>query len=94
MNFRTMPNGDKFAPRRGKPPKPPEGYCQDSKNLFLYHPILDACDYRTPFKEKLSCGKLDIGTFCDRDERVVTGADCLACVPAPVEIEDAKEIRT
>lgn len=88
MNFRLLSNGDMFAPQRGIPPQPPEGYCQDSKNLFLYHPILDECNYRTAFREILGCGKLDIGTHCDLFIKVVTGADCKDC---PQEIENAEK---
>jgi hypothetical protein len=75
-----MSNGDLFAPQRGVPPKPPEGYCQDSKNLFLYHPILEPCHFRVDFRETLGCGKLEIGTFCDFYEIVVNGGNCKDCL--------------
>ncbi len=85
MRFRSIPNGDLFVPQRGKAPEAPKGYCQDSGNPFLYHPILDACDYRVPFNEKLGCGRIDVGTHCDLFEKVVTGTDCKDC---PQKLED------
>jgi hypothetical protein len=78
-NFRNRDNGDKFTVARGSPPSPPMGYYRDEKDPYLFHPILNYCEYYVPFREKLSCGKLDIGIFCDNYEKIITGGDCLKC---------------
>ena len=57
MSWRTLPNGDKFAPRRGVPVAP-KGYCLDARDKYLAHPILRECEYRFMTKETLSCGKV------------------------------------
>ena len=78
-DFRNRENGDKFAIARGLPPFPPDGYCRDERDPYLFHPIFNECEYRVPFEEKLQCGKLDIGVFCDLKEKIVTGKDCQNC---------------
>lgn len=78
MRFRELQNGDLIAPHRGNP-KPPAGYCRDSGNPYLFHPILLPCNYYVPYEEKLSCGRLDIGVFCDYYEKPVTGGECQKC---------------
>ena len=57
MSWRTLSNGDKFAPRRGVPVAP-EGYCLDARDKYLAHPILRECEYRFMSREVLSCGKV------------------------------------
>ena len=79
VDFRNRVNGDKYAPKRGKPPLPPDGYFRDEKDPFLFHPILNSCVYRIFYTEQLSCGKRINGTFCDFYEKDITGGDCKRC---------------
>lgn len=87
MLWRSLPNGDKFAPRRGSAPPPPEGYCTDSKNPYLAHPILPDCEDRFMSKETLSCGKV-IGIIeCSYFNTEVTQMRCFTC-----EVPNAKKV--
>lgn len=78
-DFRNRENGDKYAPRRGRPPETPKGYCRDERDPFLFHPILDNCIYRVPYTEQYDCGRVIGHTFCDYHEKDITGGDCIKC---------------
>ena len=80
MSWRTLSNGDKFAPRRGTP-VPPEGYCLDTRDKYLAHPILRECEYRFMSKETLSCGKVLGIIECSHPSlsREVTQMQCFKC---------------
>lgn len=78
-DFRNRENGDKYAPRRGRPPEPPEGYCQDERDPFLFHPILVECEYRVPYEEKLNCGRIIAAVFCDYKQDDILLRECLKC---------------
>jgi len=80
MSWRTLPNGDKFSPRRGTP-IPPEGYCLDVRDKYLAHPILRECKHRFMTKETLSCGKVLGIIECSHPSlsREVTQMQCFKC---------------
>jgi len=80
MKWRSLPNGDKFSPRRGTP-VPPDGYCLDPRDKYLAHPILENCQYRFITKETLSCGKIlgVIGCSEPSINQEVTQMQCFTC---------------
>ncbi len=78
-DFRNRPDGDLFAPQRGRPPEPPKGYCRDERDPFLFHPIFSECEYRVPYEEKLNCGRVITAVFCDHKQDDILLGDCLKC---------------
>lgn len=86
MRWRTRPNGDLFAPKKGAPPEIPEGYCRDDHDPFLAHPKLDECLYRFQSTEQLSCGKIQQIIECDFHKRFVTQLECFKCTVPEREI--------
>ena len=95
MGWRSLPNGDKFAPQKGVPPEPPEGYCIDSKNPFLAHPILKACQYRFIAKETLSCGKVLGIIECSHPSKnnIVNQLICFRCLtPNPLDGDESQQV--
>ena len=80
MSFRYLKNGDIVAIIRGNPPIPPNGYIQDNKNKYLYHPILTSCEYRIyKQKKKNCCNKYEIKLYCTNNLEFITQKDCLKC---------------
>jgi hypothetical protein len=96
MTWRSLPNGDKFAPQRGGPPSPPEGYCIDAKNKYLAHPILGVCAYRFTSKETLSCGKVLGIIECSEPsiDKEVTQMQCFTCEVPNAKKMDSKSNQT
>jgi hypothetical protein len=86
--WRTLPNGDKFAPHRGVP-SPPKGYCLDSRDKYLAHPILRECEHRFMSREVLSCGKVLGIIECSHPSinREVNQLTCFTC-----EVPNAKKM--
>ena len=79
-DFRNLPNGDKFAPHRGRPPEPPEGYCRDERDPFLFHPIISECEYRVPYEVNLNCGRNIPALFCDFKGDDILLKECIKCL--------------
>jgi len=79
MRWRIRPNGDLFAPKRGTPPCPPEGYYRDRNDPFLAHPCLPECEARFIGTETLSCGKILKIIECSELGREVSQKECSLC---------------
>jgi hypothetical protein len=79
MNWRLLPNGDKFVPHRGSPPQVPKEYIRDSRNPFLVHPDIGECKERFIVKEQYSCGKIEKIIECSFLNREVTQLICFTC---------------
>jgi hypothetical protein len=80
MNYRKLPNGDLFVPRRGNnPPECPEGYYRDSGDQWIFHPCLNPCQHRTERIDKhCKCGN-KIALWCTRFDRQIKLGECKEC---------------
>jgi hypothetical protein len=82
MSFRVLENGDLIAVIRGSAPTPPDGYIQNIKNKYLYHPILTPCEFRMfKNKEKKCCkNKFITKLYCKSRSDFITQKDCMRCM--------------
>ena len=53
--MRTLPDGTKMAPKRGKPPPIPEGYERADGDPFTFYPLLFECDRREEKVDPSGC---------------------------------------
>jgi len=81
-NFRQAAGTSIFAPRRGTPPKAPEGYITDKKDPYLYHKIEDYCKYREQYSIKVCCNRYRVLFECVKLGYDVTLIDCENCKAA------------
>jgi len=77
--FRKLPNGSLSATRRGKAPPAPTGYFQDPKNPYVYHPILEDCDYREKRPPDIKCCGASSYLYCNYFKKKVTRGICHEC---------------
>jgi len=77
--IRPLPNGDMYAPHRGRPPPCPEGYYRDAGDPFIFHPVVDPCDYRGESTEPCNCGTPRIVMWCHARKERITMGNCKEC---------------
>jgi len=81
MRLRTMSNGTKFAPHRGKPPACPDGYVRSKGDPFVFYPILEPCEYRGEKRTPQKCCRNDrVVTWCKRDDKEINAKICILCM--------------
>jgi hypothetical protein len=79
-DFRRLPTGEMFAPRRGKPPDVPLGYDRDSGDPFVFHPIVYTCEHREEQKENCkNCSGTVYFKYCNKNRVRVTKGQCKDC---------------
>ena len=77
--WRKYADGTMAAPRRGKPPVPPEGY-EATSDPYICVPILVECEWRTTKSVKRACCNQMIDTmWCETLDRKITKLTCQAC---------------
>ncbi len=78
--MRETPAGSLIFPHRGKPPEAPAGYEKDYGDPYIFHPILEACDFRELIEVKSSCCPNGVPRIrCNQKESLVTRKICKEC---------------
>lgn len=91
VNWRKFADGTLAAPRRGKPPSPPEGY-EATGDPYICVPILVACEYRTTKEVKRACcSRMTTVMWCETLDRKITKLTCQACEGKEEWIAEYKE---
>jgi len=80
--IRPLPNGDMYAPHRGRPPECPDGYLRDQGDPFIFHPIINPCDCRRETREPCNCGTPRLILWCDCYNKKVDLGICKECQDA------------
>jgi len=89
IKLRLLKNGDKFAPHRGKPPACPDGYERDAGDPFLFHPIIEPCNYRSEKSIPRKCCRTDkVVMWCKRDDVEITSLNCMKCSGVSQNVSD------
>lgn len=76
LDLRKLPNGNLYAPHRGKPPACPDGYVQED---YIYKPIVDPCQYRIKKEIPCNCTNPKYTLWCNRMRRKVNLGICKEC---------------
>lgn len=79
--YKQLGNGDLYAPHRGEPPPPPDGYEVDRNDPFVFHVILRDCPHRLTKSSDEGCPTCRGSnyTFCDIMKQPVIRAICKDC---------------
>lgn len=95
VKYRDSGDGRFFAPRRGSPPPPPDGYMPSDNDPYIFVPILADCPQRVWKVIKLKCCPAPVTKmYCERDKKQVKYATCKDCpaVTAYMESVLGKEV--
>lgn len=84
VRFIPGPGGTLIAPKRGKPPLPPDGYIATKGDPFVFEPILKPCPKRESRKRYengcIPCGQSNPNQlFCTIEEKYVIPQICKKC---------------
>jgi len=79
MRFREQHDGTLIAPKRGRAPKPPEGYIADPGDAFHFLPVLAECEHREKRLSKSTCCGDKMLDFCTDKDQYVLYNDCQEC---------------
>ena len=90
-NHRLNDNGVLIYPNKGKEPECPDGYERDPQDPFVFHFVLDHCEYRTHKEIELPCR---CGTrlfmFCNYINNYVKTHLCKRCKEEPGYVDQFK----
>lgn len=81
--MRILSNGDIVFPARGNPPHPLQGYKRDSRDPYLFHPILTPCGHRGKIYRDRRCSGFKLKIPCSFFSKQVSMVDCLKCEEKP-----------
>jgi len=87
-------NGDLIFPTRGKPPKEVKGYNVDTKNPYVFHPIMPECEFRKEEVHTVPCCAGRPYSTCTKEEPpVMTNySQCSECQGTPDLTEEVLDI--
>ena len=78
--IRKNKDGSLWAPKRGKPPKCPEGYVVDPGDPYRFlKSVIERCKYLEQTFVPSSCCGMQAVFKCSMKRRKITGKDCEGC---------------
>lgn len=89
MSGRLQEDGSILYPRRGNPPKAPEGFESDPGDPFILRPVFEPCDNRKIQRVILPCGNVGGRHMC-----VLKGVDISPgyCDDCPDRIDSTPKV--
>lgn len=77
--MRILENGDIIFPKRGSPPRTPDGYDADKNDPYLFHPVWEDCAHRYSRQYLCQSGLVKSRPACHQIGSDITFAICDAC---------------
>ncbi len=74
-----MPDGRLIFPKRGGPPRVPDGYDVDPQDPYVMIPQYEECTKRTTIPTEMPCGKIHNRPWCKLHNCEATPMTCLDC---------------
>ncbi len=87
MLLTILANGVIMFPKRGPPPRCPDGYDVDPQDPYVFHPSWEPCKYRYDRPYRCASGLMKVTPSCKLLGTDITFAQCNVCAlaePPPV----------